>query len=194
MHPAAYRQATLLRPDGMACGTLQYALAALKPMRSHPAAAPLVTPSQVANTVQPHQAGKPGGQPRLLVDVVGCRDLRCSSKAAGELQPYVALMLPQPGGRPPLLFESRPAAGGSPVFSQQAAFSVKDGAAVVQLEAVVFDAAAAADAQQSIIGVAQIAVPTSGSQAGGGSTQLHPLLHPTSGRHAGALEVGLHWG
>lgn len=163
-------------------------------MRSHPAAAPLVTPSQAARPVKPRPAGTPGDQPRLLVDVVGCRDLRCSSKAAGEMQPYVALMLPQPGGRQPLLFESRPAAGSSPVFGQQAAFSVRDGAAAVPLEAVVFDAAAGADAQQSIIGVAQIGVPPAGSQAGGGSTQLHPLLHPTSGRHAGALEVGLRWG
>lgn len=200
--PAAYQQATLLRPDGTPCGTLQFALAAFKAMRCHPAAGLLVASSQAAaprNVQAQHRAGQgqlqpPPLRPRLLVDVVGCKDLRCSSKTARELQPYVALMLPQPDGRPPMLFESRPAAGSSPAFGQQAVFSVTAGVAAGQLEAVVFDAAAGADARQSMIGVARIAVPPAGSRAAGGATQLHPLLHPTAGRHAGVLEVGLRWG
>ena len=173
-------------------------------MHCHPAAGPLLAAPQAATASpgkipqqrqQQQQAGQMQAPPRLLVDVVGCNGLRSSGKAVGELQPYVALMLPQPGGRPPLLFESRPSGGGSPVFDQQAAFSVAaQTAAAQQLEAVVFDAAAGAEAQQSIIGVARIAVPPPGSSAAGGAAQLHPLLHPISGRHAGALEVAVRWG
>ena len=104
-------------------------------------------------------------------------------------------MLPQRGGRLPLLFESRAAAGSSPVFQQQAAFSVGEEAAGAELEAVVFDAAAGADAQHSIIGVARIPLPPlDGSQGAAGTAQVHPLLHPISGRHAGALELGFCWG
>ncbi|PRW61187.1 X-linked retinitis pigmentosa GTPase regulator-interacting 1 [Chlorella sorokiniana] len=198
VRPAAYQQATLLRPDGSPCGTLQYALAALKPMRCHPAAGPLAAPSQAASPAKQQQLAAGQGQPhtpqRLLVDLVGCKDLRCSGMAASELQPYVALMLPQPGGRPGLVFEGRPAAGSSPAFGQQAAFSAKDAAAAGHLEAVVFNAAAGADMQESLIGMTRIAVPQAGSQAAGSGTKLLPLLHPTSGRHAGALEVGVRWG
>lgn len=197
--PAVYQQVTLLAPDGTACGSLKYALAALRPLRCHPAAGPLTAAAQPQPT-SPAPRGAQAAQGnsqaplQLIVDVVRCRDLRSSSGEASGLQPYVALMLPQRGGRPPLLFESRPAAGSSPEFQQQAAFSVGEQAAGAELEAVVFDAAAGADAQHSIIGVARIPLPPGGSESAGGAAQLHPLLHPISGRHAGALELGLRWG
>lgn len=138
-----------------------------------------------------------------MVSVVGCRDLRSAQPAASgapSMQPYVALLLRQGRAAQPLLHETRISAGTSPNFGETARVSMSGKAAVqgVELEAVVFDGAAASGAGAGgIIGVARIRVPPAGHAAaakgGGAGVELHPLLHPTSGRHAGVLELGVRW-
>ena len=199
-----YQECALFGPDGAACGALKYALAALKPMRVHPGATqrPAAASQPSHQAAQHAPAASSRAQPvqaasRLAVSVVGCRDLRPpggSARGAPGLQPYVTLLLPVPApGQPPLLFETRTAAGSSPSFQERASFGLGGGAAAQVLEAVVFDAAAGGAAGgNGIIGVARILLPPAGQGADGGAT-LHPLLHPTSGRHAGVLELGVRW-
>lgn len=199
-----YQRCELRRcTDGRPCGTLQYALAALKPVQPHPAASVLVAaaPAERLGTCVGAAAG-PAPQPRLAVRVVGCHGLRPPPGGSGSgdsLRPYVALMLPAAAaaaGRQ-AVFETRPAAGGGadPAFEQQAAFDVSAAAAThgLTLEAAVLDDAAGSGAD-AIIGTARIAVPSAISFVGGsGGATLQPLLHPSSGRHAGVLELAVGW-
>lgn len=197
-----YQQCTLRRPDGHTCGTLRYALAALKTMCCHPAASLLPAAAPPHSRSMAAGAASAGKPRRLVVKVLGCRDLR---PAHGSMSPYVALLLPAAAGVEAgrqLVFETRRAASGgaSPVFQEAAAFSVSGSAAAqgLTLDAVVFnDAAGGAAGDYAIIGAAHIAVQAAGG-AGGGSgsgsgATLYPLLHPGSGRHAGALELAVGW-
>lgn len=197
-----YQRCELLRSDGRPCGTLQYALAALKPVQPHPAASVLATaaPAQPpSSSVGDAAAGGPLRQPRLSVRVVGCRSLRPPHGTGSGMRPYVALLLPAAAaaaGRQ-AVFETRPAVGGGadPAFDQQAAFAVSGEAAArgLTLEAAVFDDAAGSGAD-AIIGTSHISVPPAGSGGrGSGATTLQPLLHPSSGRHAGVLELAVGW-
>ncbi|KAL4856491.1 X-linked retinitis pigmentosa GTPase regulator-interacting protein 1 [Chlorella vulgaris] len=156
----------------------------------------------------------------LRVNVLGCRDLLPAAGSPADLatmQPRVSLLMvpdavaergnrgaqlpPLPLHDTPCAYETGRASGGTgtqPEWTSECASFAVDGLSAARgecrLQAVVFDDAVkeGGGPEESVIGVAHIHL-TPNTTPAAGSTALHPLLHPVSGRHAGLLELGWVW-